>query len=158
MSRTASHSGRRPPREPVRRSLLAVWRSALAGIHNRGVCVRLSEKVYSLISERAVMLELPPSAVIDEQLLTEGLDLGRTPIREASQHLDAEGLVTVVPRRGTFVSDVSITNLQKTFELRIVLESWFARLAAERITRDELDQIKLVLSDLNDVHDAIPLP
>ncbi len=116
--------------------------------------MRLSEKAYSLIKEKVVTLELPPSAVIDEQLLMEELDLGRTPIREALQRLDAEGLVNVVPRRGTFVSDISITDLQKIFELRIVLEGLCARLAAERITRDELEKIKLVLSDLDDVHNG----
>ncbi len=118
--------------------------------------MRLSEKAYSLIKEKVVTLELPPSAVIDEQLLMEELELGRTPIREALQRLDAEGLVNVVPRRGTFVSEISITDLQKIFELRIVLEGLCAGLAAERITRDELENIKLVLSDLDDLHDGNP--
>ena len=116
--------------------------------------MRLSEKAYSLIKEKVVTLELPPSAVIDEQMLMQELDLGRTPIREALQRLDSEGLVNVVPRRGTFVSDISITDLQKIFELRIILESFCARLAAERITDGQLQRIELLLRDLEALHDA----
>lgn len=111
--------------------------------------VRLSEKAYWLIKEKVVTLELPPSAVIDEQLLMQELDLGRTPIREALQRLDSEGLVNVVPRRGTFVSDISITDLQKIFELRIVLEGFCARLATQRIRNGQIERMEALLEDLD---------
>jgi DNA-binding GntR family transcriptional regulator len=115
--------------------------------------VRLSEKAYRLIKEKVITLELPPSAVIDEQMLMQQLQLGRTPIREALQRLDAEGLVNIVPRRGTFVNDISITDLQKIFELRIVLEGFSARLAAGRITEETLQQMEAVLRELEEVSD-----
>lgn len=118
--------------------------------------MRLSEKAYSLIKKKVVTLELPPSAVIDEHVLMQELDLGRTPIREALQRLDSEGLVNVVPRRGTFVSDISVTDLQKIFELRIVLEGFCARLAAQRITEDQIQRMEAVLSDLEELQDGNP--
>lgn len=110
--------------------------------------MRLSEKAYQLIKEKVVTLELPPSAVIDEHVLMQELGLGRTPIREALQRLDSEGLVNIVPRRGTFVNDISVTDLQKIFELRIVLEGFCAGLAAERITEQQLSKMEMVLRDL----------
>jgi DNA-binding GntR family transcriptional regulator len=113
--------------------------------------VRLSEKAYQLIKQKVITLELPPSAVIDEQVLMRELDLGRTPIREALQRLDSEGLVNIVPRRGTFVSDISITDLQAIFELRTVLEGFCARLAAQRITDEQIERMESVLRDLEEV-------
>jgi DNA-binding GntR family transcriptional regulator len=118
--------------------------------------VRLSEKAYRLIKEKVVTLELPPSAVIDEHILMQELDLGRTPIREALQRLDSEGLVNIVPRRGTFVNDISVTDLQKIFELRIVLEGFCARLAAQRITNEQLKRMESVLQDLEQLQDGDP--
>ena len=118
--------------------------------------MRLSEKAYQLIKKKVITLELPPSAVIDEHNLMQQLDLGRTPIREALQRLDSEGLVTVVPRRGTFVSDVSVTDLQKIFEMRIILEGFCARLAAQRITEDHIEKMESVLRDLEDLQDGNP--
>jgi DNA-binding GntR family transcriptional regulator len=118
--------------------------------------VRLSEKAYRLIKEKVITLELPPSSVIDEQMLMQQLHLGRTPIREALQRLDAEGLVNIVPRRGTFVNDISITDLQKIFELRTALEGFCARLAAQRITEDQIERMESVLQDLDEVPDGDP--
>ncbi|MGD9030288.1 MAG: GntR family transcriptional regulator [Anaerolineae bacterium] len=118
--------------------------------------MRLSEKAYRLIKEKVITLELPPSSVIDEQMLMQQLHLGRTPIREALQRLDAEGLVNIVPRRGTFVNDISITDLQKIFELRTALEGFCARLAAQRITEDQIERMESVLQDLDEVPDGDP--
>jgi len=116
--------------------------------------VRLSEKAYRLIKEKVVTLELPPSAVIDEHVLMQQLGLGRTPIREALQRLDSEGLVNIVPRRGTFVNDISVTDLQKIFELRIVLEGFCARLAARRVSTQQLERMEEILQDLEGLEDG----
>ncbi|MBC8248720.1 MAG: GntR family transcriptional regulator [Anaerolineales bacterium] len=113
--------------------------------------MRLSEKAYHLIKEKIITLELPPLSVIDQQALMEELELGRTPIREALHRLAAEGLVNIVPRRGMFVANISITDLQKIFEVRILLEGLCARLAAQRITEDQIAQVEAILQDLERV-------
>ncbi len=118
--------------------------------------MRLSEKAYRLIKEKVITLQLPPSAVIDEHVLMQELELGRTPIREALQRLDSEGLVNIVPRRGTFVNDISVTDLQKIFELRIVLEGFCARLAAQRISEEQLEKMNTVLQDLEQLEGGNP--
>ncbi len=111
--------------------------------------MRLSEKAYHLIKEKIVTLELPPLSVIDEQDLREDLGLGRTPIREALHRLAAEGLVIIAPRRGMFVADISITDLQKVFEVRIVMEGLCARLAAERATDRQINHMAAVFKELD---------
>lgn len=116
--------------------------------------MRLSEKAYQLIKDKIIRLDLVPSSVIDEHALMEDLDLGRTPIREALQRLESEGLVNIVPRRGTFVADISITDLQKIFELRILLEGFCARLAAQRVTIDQLERMEELLEGLEEVQDG----
>jgi DNA-binding GntR family transcriptional regulator len=90
-------------------------------------------------------------SAINEQTLMEDLDLGRTPIREALQRLAAENLVFFAPRRGIFVADVSITDLYKIFELRLVLEAFCAGLAAERATPAQLVQLDAVVQELHRV-------
>jgi len=122
--------------------------------------VRLaSEEAYHQIKEKIITLDLAPSSVINEQALMKNLGLGRTPIREALQRLDAEGLVHIVPRRGMFVTDISITDLQEIFEVRIVMAGFCARLAARRITPEQIAQLEAVLRDLEQVQggDSIAL-
>ena len=115
--------------------------------------MRLSEKAYHLIKHKIITLELEPLSVIDERSLQEELGLGRTPIREALHRLAAEGLVFIAPRRGMFVAEISITDLAKLFEVRMVLEGFCARLAAQRITGDHLAQMEEVIQELEQVAD-----
>jgi DNA-binding GntR family transcriptional regulator len=113
--------------------------------------VRLSDKAYQLIRHKIITLELPPLTSIDEQALMEDLQLGRTPIREALQRLAAEDLVFFAPRRGIFVSEISITDLQKIFEARMVLEGFCARLAAQRATAEQLATMDDIVRGLEHV-------
>jgi DNA-binding GntR family transcriptional regulator len=115
--------------------------------------VRLSEKAYHIIKEKIITLELKPLAVIDEQALMKELGLGRTPIREALHQLAAEGLVIIAPRRGMFVADISITDLQKVFEVRVLIEGFCAQLAAQRATQEQIAQMETVLEELGQVAD-----
>jgi DNA-binding GntR family transcriptional regulator len=117
----------------------------------RGSPVRLSEKAYHLIKEKIISLELEPLAVIDEQALMDDLGLGRTPIREALHRLAAEGLVIIAPRRGMFVAEISITDLQKIFEVRLLLEGFCARLAAARVTEGQITRMEALLDELSRV-------
>ncbi len=107
-----------------------------------------SEEAYHRILERVVSLEMPPGSVVNEARLREELKIGRTPIREALQRLARENLVRSIPHRGTFVTDVNITDLARITEVRVVLESHAARLAAEKLgeaDRDAIDELlKLV--------------
>lgn len=106
-------------------------------------------QAYEEIKRKIVYLELEPGDVIDENVLQAELGLGRTPIREALQRLEWEQLVTIVPRRGTFVSEISIKDLHQIFELRMKTEALATRLAAKRGTEDHWEQMGKVLESQN---------
>lgn len=108
----------------------------------------LSQRAYEQIKYKIVSLELHPGSVIDESSLIEELQLGRTPIREALKRLSLEKLVTIAPRRGMFVTEIGITDLQRLFEIRLVLEGQAARLAAIRGTRHHWREMEAVLNRL----------
>ncbi len=101
-------------------------------------------------------LELPPGSPVSERELMERLGLGRTPVREALRTLAQEKLVEVYPRRGIVVSPVEVGDLAALSEARIALESFAARLAAERANADEREIARALLAELpgpRDVHD-----
>jgi len=95
-----------------------------------------------------VSLELRPGAVIDERALMERLGIGRTPTREALRRLAQERLVEVYPRRGMFVTSVEIRDLASLTEVRSLLESHVARLAAQRATDEDRSALESVLDEL----------
>ncbi len=110
--------------------------------------VSLSQAAYQIIRHKIISLELAPGSVIDESSLRSELGLGRTPIREALQRLSMEKLVTIVPRRGTFVTQIRLTDLQRLSEARLVLEVLAARLACQRGTQAHWRQMAQVLDHI----------
>jgi DNA-binding GntR family transcriptional regulator len=100
-----------------------------------------ADRAYLAIRGLIVSLELPPGAVIDERELMRRLGLGRTPVREALRKLAQEQLVEVFPRRGMFVTGVDVRDLARISEVRAALEPEAARLAAERATEEERDEL-----------------
>jgi DNA-binding GntR family transcriptional regulator len=102
----------------------------------------LADRAYRALRDRLVTLRIPPGSPIDEDAIGRELKMGRTPVREAIKRLALENLVTVFPRRGTFASEINITDLAHISDVRVQLESHAAYRAAERITdaqRIELD-------------------
>jgi len=107
-----------------------------------------SEEAYLKIRDRIVCLDLAPGSVVNEGRLQAELAIGRTPIREALQRLAHEKLVHSVPHRGTFVTDVKITDLARITEVRVVLEAHAARLASERCTAADGAELSELLNAL----------
>ncbi len=110
----------------------------------------LADQAYVALRDLIVSLELPPGSAITEPELTARLGIGRTPVREALRRLALERLVEVYPRRGMFVTTVDIRDLARLCEVRVVLEPEAARLAAERATRPDLEQIGALLEELGE--------
>ena len=103
-------------------------------------------QAYRQLRDLIIRTELRPGAPLVEAELMTRLGVGRTPLRDALHHLDHEGLVEILPRRGTFVSEVTLSDLQQIFEVRSGLEDIVARLAVERCTAEDLEQAANLVS------------
>ena len=114
----------------------------------------LSDRAYFSIRDMIVALELPPGAIVNERELMERLGVGRTPIREALRQLAQEKLVEVYPRRGIFVSGVNVRDLASLSEVREQLEPYAARLAAERASDAEREELAQLVTELDGIGDG----
>jgi DNA-binding GntR family transcriptional regulator len=108
----------------------------------------LAERAYVDLREEIIDVSLPPGTLLREDELMQRLGVGRTPVREAVQRLQRDGFVTVIPRRGTLVSEISITDLAGIYEVRKKLESWASRLAAERALEEDRVAARALLAEL----------
>ncbi len=106
----------------------------------------LGEQAYQQLRSKIVRLDFAPGDVLKEDELRDSLGLGRTPIREALLRLQREHFVTVIPRRGMFVSGIEVEELSLLFETRAVLEPYAARLAAVRGTPEQWDEMERTLA------------
>jgi DNA-binding GntR family transcriptional regulator len=108
----------------------------------------LTEQVYEQLIEILIRGELQPGDVIVERRMAERLNASRTPVREALGRLEAEGLVYKQPSRGVTVSPFSTEAFVELLNVRQLLESEAARLAAGRIPQEKLDSIREALEEL----------
>ena len=106
----------------------------------------LAELARARLEEMIVTLELTPGSVWSELQLSEMLGIGRTPVREALQRLQAEYLVKIVPRFGAQVSEINVTQQMLLLDVRRVLERLIARDAARRATPEERERL-LAMAD-----------
>jgi DNA-binding GntR family transcriptional regulator len=109
----------------------------------------LADRAYRVLRDRLVTLRIPPGSPIDEDAIGRELKMGRTPVREAIKRLALENLVTVFPRRGTFASEINITDLAHISDVRTQLEGHAAYRAAERITDAQRTELSGLLVELD---------
>ncbi|RQP25896.1 GntR family transcriptional regulator [Piscinibacter terrae] len=103
--------------------------------------VPLYQRVAERLRERIVAHSMAPGSWIDEQALTGELGISRTPLREALKVLAAEGLVTMKPRRGAYVTEVSERDLSEVFHLLALLESDAAAVVAAQGSDEQLAEL-----------------
>jgi DNA-binding GntR family transcriptional regulator len=105
----------------------------------------LSTKIFRILRDRIVFLEYPPGMNLSEQELCKSFKVSRTPLREAIRRLEDMKLVSVIPRYGTYVSQIEINEARCAFEVKIKLEGLAGEVAAKRITPDKLRQLSALV-------------
>ena len=94
---------------------------------------RLRDVVVDNIRQAIISGQFPAGMRLMELQLAEEMGVSRTPVREAIRKMELEGLVVMIPRRGAYVADISIKDINEVYEIRTALDVLAAGLAAERI-------------------------
>jgi len=108
----------------------------------------LRERIVARLRDAIVAGDLSPKTRLMEPELAKRLSVSRTPLREAIRQLEAEGLLTTVPRVGTFVSEVTPRDIEDTYAIRAVLEGLAARQAAENPDSAKAPALRAILAEL----------
>ncbi|WP_166866913.1 MULTISPECIES: GntR family transcriptional regulator [unclassified Salinibacterium] len=109
---------------------------------------KFSDIAGEIIRERIMSGALAPGARINEVVLADELKISRPPLREALRVLSGEGIVVIVPGKGAFVADLDLESFVHVAEVRLALEVETARLAAQRIERDDVAVIEDLMAQL----------
>ena len=121
----------------------------------------LGQHVFENLKSAIIKGDMPPGGRLIESRLAETLGISRTPVREAIHKLEREGYLRKLPRGGFSVLGLSRDDVEETFGIRSVLESYAARLAAEKHRKADLipleKKIKLFQKHL-DCKNLDPLP
>lgn len=98
----------------------------------------LKAKAYDILKERIINGRYAPGEMLNEKQIIEEINVSRTPFREAINALSKENLVNIYPRRGMFVSEITIKDIADLYTVREELESFAVKLAIPNIPKDTL--------------------
>lgn len=113
----------------------------------------LRDVVFNTLRQAILRGELKPGERLMEIQLANKLGVSRTPIREALRKLELEGLVNMVPRKGAEVADITEKSLRDVLEVRKALEELSVQLACEKITEEEIEELKRAAERFKDTLD-----
>lgn len=102
----------------------------------------LRQRIFRQIQNDILNGVYEPGENLIETKLSEELGVSRTPVREALRQLELEGLVQSVPNKGVTVKGVSAEDIQDIYTIRMLIEGLAARWAAEKITAEEMEELK----------------
>ena len=108
----------------------------------------LYEQVAERLRARIFAHELAPGAWVDEQAVALEYGISRTPLREALKVLASEGLVTLKPRRGCYVRELSDQELDEIFPVLALLEGRCAQEAVAKATAADVDRLVAIHAEL----------
>ncbi len=104
----------------------------------------LRDVIFTTLRDAIVTGELKPGERLMEVALAEKMGVSRTPVREAVRRLEMEGLVTMTPRKGTHVAELSVKDIMDVLEVRAALDKLATQLAAGRIRQDNIRRLESI--------------
>lgn len=104
--------------------------------------ITLAEAAYNAIKRGILCAEIQEGTFLSEPEIRRRFGIGHTPFREACNRLHHEQLLQVVPRRGYFVSEISLRSAQEILEARIIIEGAIAELAVLKAESAQIDELQ----------------
>jgi DNA-binding GntR family transcriptional regulator len=109
---------------------------------------RLSDQTYEVLRDSILRRQLPPGHRLDLDDLQSQLGVSRTPLKEAISRLATEGLITIIPRRGSYVTELTAQDVAERFDVRQILEVGVVDDIIANLTDEHLDYLRQVYADL----------
>lgn len=106
----------------------------------------LKNYIYNLLQERLINCVYEPGAYINETQLATDLGLSRTPIREALYRLEQDGLVRIVPKKGIYVTDITIQDILLVFQVRVEIEPLTLKMAGPFLNKKDIEEFLALFS------------
>ncbi|HAD03734.1 MAG: GntR family transcriptional regulator [Desulfuromonadales bacterium GWD2_61_12] len=104
----------------------------------------LRERILETIREAILSGQLKAGEKVAEPELAERFGISRTPIREAFRQLESEGYLTVIPRKGAVVTDLSEREVEEFYSIKSILEGYAARMAAEKMSSKDYERLEAI--------------
>jgi len=113
------------------------------------------QAAYEYIKEKILSCAYEPGVVMNEQTLCDEMGLSRTPVRDALSRLEQEGLINIMSKKGFIVTAVNLNDINRIYEVRLLLEPYALRRYGHRLDCKELERLKARMKEQSSTEDGV---
>lgn len=116
----------------------------------------LTEQAYNILREKIIVREYRPGSKLDIHKLADEFGVSRSPIKDAINQLVHEGLIEIVPRKGTYVTQLKLDDFIEILDARLMIEMWSAKEVIQNISEEEIEKWGKIVQDMDALLEATP--
>lgn len=116
----------------------------------------LAKQVYDVLRTRIISRQYIPGDKLDIQTLADSFGVSRSPVKDAINHLVHDGLIEVVPRKGTYVTELNFTAFLEVLDTRIMIEKWAGEKIIENISEQQITYLNEIVRNMDALLEVSP--
>ncbi|KMY48676.1 GntR family transcriptional regulator [Peribacillus loiseleuriae] len=118
----------------------------------------LTQQVYDILREKIIGRKYTPGNKLDIHKLADEFGVSRSPVKDAINQLVHEGLIEIIPRKGTYVTQLNFTEFIEVLDARLMIEMWAAQQAIQSISDDKIEEWGQIVHEMDSMLEVTPFP
>lgn len=118
----------------------------------------LTKQVYDILRGKIIGRKYSPGEKLDIHKLADEFGVSRSPVKDAINQLVHEGLIEIIPRKGTYVTQLNFTEFIEVIDARLMIELWAAKRIVHKITDDKVDEWGRIVQEMDSLLEVTPFP
>lgn len=118
----------------------------------------LATQVYDVLRKRIISREYVPGDKLDIQTLADTFGVSRSPVKDAINNLVHDGLIEVIPRKGTYVTELDFAAFLEVLDARLMIEKWAGEKILTTITAKQLNELSQIVHKMDASLKIEPFP
>lgn len=118
----------------------------------------LVEQAYDVLRKKILNREYMPGEKLNLYKLSDEFQISRSPVKEAINQLEYEGLIEIIPRKGTYVTELKLDAFLEKLDARLMVELWAARKVIHTISASKIKEWSQIIQQMDDLLNVKPFP
>ncbi|MFJ5622874.1 GntR family transcriptional regulator [Peribacillus loiseleuriae] len=118
----------------------------------------LTQQVYDILREKIIGRKYTPGNKLDIHKLADEFGVSRSPVKDAINQLVHEGLIEIIPRKGTYVTQLNFTEFIEVLDARLMIEMWAAQQVIQSISDDKIEEWGQIVHEMDSMLEVTPFP
>lgn len=118
----------------------------------------LAKQVYDILRKRIISREYLPGDKLDMQTLADSFGVSRSPVKDAINNLVHDGLIEVIPRKGTYVTELDYPTFLEVLDARLMIEKWAGEQIIPSISTKQLAKLSKIVDEMDTLLELDPFP